>query len=483
MNKWLNLVLSLLVMTQFSFAQEHEYEHSISRDGGEGVGVIRDELNHIELDRAADQKILDIIKNSLDDDKKGRIKKSKRKLKHKNFKRNAGKVLSIVSTKMNKPFVVTAGFLRGFFQKSSKNTELYAVSRLLIKHELEIEDVILNGLRNDKGELLKDEDGQIILERVATVEQLEMALSAIIPNILTNKVRNVLVDIIMEAGVNIDVSSVATLSDLLDLFEELEFEEQEAVMKVLMDMDISVINNHEEFKDLVLLSGDLTKDQILSILVDREFNLPKGLDLEEILKKLGLQTAVDLASGIVVGNITSAIIISSISGAIGGIYTTVALSAAAAHAISINACLKKQDLIETDDDFARFCSYVVFASGSELINAKSKGFVAGKDLRLKTEKLIAKIIVKLKEKRENRKAKRAIRKKARAEKKQAKANGEVQVNESIFTKAKNGISKLTKKIKTKYQTLNAKRKLKKQSRKDNKANGVDSNTALQLQFS
>ncbi len=406
MFKTISLILSLLLSTSFAFAQSNE--------------EILKQIDQIEANHDYDAKILEFVKDGNKD--------GKHTLKHKNFKRNAGKVGSIISTKINKPFVASAGFLRGLFQKSSKNQDLYAISRLIVKHEQEIEDAIVNGITDDKG--------NVILERVATMDDLEEALSIIIPGILTKKLLLIMTDVLVEAGVDLDLSKVTKLTDLLDLFEELDEEQQATIIESVEKIDMAKVNNHEEFEDLRLLMGDLTSEQLFSLLVTRDLEIPEELEVEEILKKLGLQTSIDLVSGVVLGNIASSIVLGQITGALGGIYATVAIASTATHALSVTACLKNSDLIENDDDFARFCSYVVYASGNELVVGRSKGFVAGKNTRLKIEKLVSKIKANLKRANEKRKAKRDIRRKARAAKREAKGKNSDNLLKRTSTKIK-----------------------------------------------
>jgi hypothetical protein len=303
-------------------------------------------------------------------DEQRACRKQKRKDNFNKFARNIGKGLTWFSIETMRPFMNSANFLKGFFEKKDKNADLEALSLFFLKHEA---------------------DFALAYEGATTFEDYLEKMNEVLQDILAKKAQIILTDILKAQGIKLDgLDQVQSIEDLDLLLQKnnMSMSDLIALAKNLESLNPSVINNHPEFQDLKPLLGEISKEQIVEFVTSQSFTPNKEIDLEALFKQEKVSLIVEGLAAITGQIIVPKAVVGIISGAVGGVVGGAIVAADVGAAISMGICAsnKVQATLNTDAEMAKFCSYVLYRSAHKLMKSKSKGYTKGKAFRRKVSK-------------------------------------------------------------------------------------------------
>lgn len=371
--------LLLVMMTMFmgnSFAQEKETIEISSSD----QDLIAEQLDK-EAEAATDSKTKALLKKVSDVFKKSKtaieveVEKAKtdcadcsKQAKAKNFflrlGRTLGKGAAWVSTNTAKPFVTAAGFTTGVFEKEDKNKDIAAMYQFLLNHQAEFDDLYLEA---------------------GTPEEMVELMLAKMEEIMENKSRLLMRDVLLNLGIDRDLSSDFELSN-------------EELARIDLDkLDPNMINKHPEYQEVRGILGDFTKQELQDIVASGYFSKSISFDnVKEALPK-PYELAIAVAGQIVIPHTALGII----SGTLASLYTTPVVMADIGTAVSVGICQQPDVRVSMkgDKELRDFCSYVTNKSAYTLVKSRAKGYIGGKKMRTK-------IAEKMKERRERKEQKR-----------------------------------------------------------------------------
>lgn len=264
----------------------------------------------------------------------------KKKLTLKRVLMGAGKATTFVSVQTARPFVNAAGFIKGFFEKPSKNEDKMKYMKFFLKYEDKFSDIW-----KDFDPRLEEEQKEKIVESF-------------------KKRANSIVE---EKRAIINEDMMAYFSENTELLSN------EAVMEF--------VNNHPEFADVKELVGPIDSECI-ECLDDLElFADPFAvLNADKI-------TAIEGVAGYAVKTMVPKMVLGIVSKSLGSAVLGVGLVADAGFVTSALMCSMnkkmKSKIDDGDDELAQFCRYVVNKSAYQISKSRMKGYVKGKDFRRK----------------------------------------------------------------------------------------------------
>lgn len=371
--------LLLVMMTMFmgnSFAQEKETIEISSSD----QDLIAEQLDK-EAEAATDSKTKLLLKKVSDVFKKSKtaieveVEKAKtdcadcsKQAKAKNFflrlGRSLGKGAAWVSTNTAKPFVAAAGFTTGVFEKQDKNKDIAAMYQFFLNHQAEFDDLYLEA---------------------GTPEEMIELMLAKMDEIMEQKSRVLMRDVLLNLGIDRDLSSDFELSN-------------EELAKIDLDkLDPNMINKHPEYQEVRAILGDFTKEELQDIVASGYFS--KSISFENV--KEALPKPYELAAAVAGQIIIPHTALGIISGTLASLYTTPVVLADIGTAVSVGICQQPDVRVSMkgDKELKEFCSYVTNKSAYTLAKSRAKGYLGGKKMRTK-------IADKIKERRERKEQKR-----------------------------------------------------------------------------
>jgi hypothetical protein len=285
-------------------------------------------------------------------DLKANKDKPKKKLTLRSVLLKAGKGATFVSIQTARPFVNVSSFLKGFFERPSKNADEVEFMKLFLKHEDKFSDLWKN------------------IDHIYNVDQATELFTQRVDSIIAEKNEVISKDL---------VEHFSTSGE--------EFSEENIV---------NFINNHEAYQELKPILGDITVDQI-DHLEDIEL-------MADPMKILGASriTIVEGVSAFALKTMIPKMIISIVSKSLGGTVLAVGLIADAGMITSTLMCTMNEkvvtQIVDGDEELKEFCQYVVNKSAYQLSVSRLKGYVAGKKFRRKFIKSTEKTKVKIQEK-------------------------------------------------------------------------------------
>lgn len=285
-----------------------------------------------------------------------------------NLGRKLGRASAWVSTTTSKPFMNAAGFLSGIFEKKDKNKDITELYRFFLNHQQDFDKLYLEA---------------------GTPQELVELMLAKMEEIVDKKTNLIMREYLVSLGIKREIP--ADLSDF-------ELTDAEIASIDMKKVNPDFINNHPEYKELKGIIGDVKQEELNDIIISGYFDKSIGFEnYKAALPKIheGALTLVGQIMG-------PKIVLGVISKSLAGLYMTPTILADVGTGVSTAICLQKgtQAKFEADKDLRSFCSYVVNRSGYQLMKSRAKGYVAGKNSRVKIEE-------KIKARKERRAAKRA----------------------------------------------------------------------------
>jgi len=282
--------------------------------------------------------------------------KTKEQIVVRNVGRKLGRASAWLTTITSRPFMNTAGFFTGVFEKQENNQDIVALYQFFINHSKEFD--------------------KLYLEAETPEEMIELMLLKM-EEIVEKKSHIILKDFLVSLGIKREIP--ADLSDF------------ELTMEEIASIDISkvtpqFINNHPEYQEVKPIIGEVTQQELQDIITSGYFD--KSIGFENY--KAALPKIHEAASTLVVQIFGPKIALGIISKSLAGLYTIPVVVADIGTGISTAICLQKktQEKFDDDKDLSSFCSYVVNRSAYQLMKSRAKGYVAGKKARIKIDKKI-----------------------------------------------------------------------------------------------
>lgn len=301
--------------------------------------------------------------------------KSKEQIVLRNIGRKLGRGSAWLTTATGKPFMLTAGFLTGVFEKKEKNQDIIALYKFFLNHSKEFD--------------------KLYLEAGAPEEMVELMLGEM-QSILEAKTRIILKDFLVHLGIK---------RELPENLADFELTEAEMSSIDMSKVTPDFVNNHPEYKELKPIIGEVSKQDVEDIIISGYFE--KSITFDNYMAALPKihEAAITVVTQIFVPKMVLGVLSSSLA----GIYAVPVIAADIGTAISAGVCLQKstQEKFKEDKDLRSFCSYVVNRSSYQLMKSRAKGYIAGKNLRAKIEASIKKAKEKRAERRKKRQEARA----------------------------------------------------------------------------
>ena len=374
------LFLATLVVMNQGFAQEvqelgHQEKEVITQnlekeaDSGKHDHRIKKLLKKVsQAIKDSSQKVVVEVKKL--DDCENCAGKPKEQVIVRNIGRDLGKVSAWITTNTSKPFMTSAGFLTGLFEKKDKNKDIVALYQFFLNHSKEFD--------------------QLYVEAGTPEDMVELMLGKM-EEILEKKTHVILKDFLVSVGIKREIPE-----DLADF----QLTEEEIASIDMDKVSADFINNHAEYAELKPIIGSVSEQELNDFIMTGYFDKSIGFEnYKQALPKIheGALT--------IVGQIAAPkMVLGLISQSLVGLYATPVIAADIGTGLSTAICLQKetQEKFKADDDLRAFCSYVVNKSSYELMKSRAKGYVSGKNIRAKIEQ-------KLKERKERRAKRRAER--------------------------------------------------------------------------
>lgn len=290
--------------------------------------------------------------------------------------RTLGKGAAWVTTTTSKPFVNAAGFLTGFFEKKEKNKDIVALYQFFLNHESDFDPLYEQA--NTPVEFAK-----LLVEK-------------------SEEVYDKQTDLILRDFVKYLDPTIKVANDKKCDLSELDLS---GVDKQKLTPDY--INNHPSFKELKPIIGELSQED-LDVVLETGY-LDKKLSIDNY--KSGAPKIYEGIGALAAQLFVPKMVLGVISKSLASLYFTPVVLADLGTLASGLICSSEstKEKFKDDKDLGQFCSYVVNKSGYELLKSRAKGYVAGKDLKIK-----------LKKKLDDRKARRAAKKAAKAKEQASK---------------------------------------------------------------
>jgi hypothetical protein len=307
-------------------------------------------------------------------------KRKIRKLKFHKVLRGIGYGATWVSINTARPFMSSAGFLTGLFQKPDKDKEAFYFLQFFLNHSQEFDNLYKEvGTFEEYAQAFQHKMEEIIILKAGLI--LNDAMREITGDEMPIEV------IYKSIGVEPYASdeNIKTIIESIDIFDIDESK-----------IHPSLINEHPEYQELRPLLGDVTMDDVLNLIMKQDF--PVDVEPAAIL---GGSTP-KLYEGLMayMGKlILPKLIISKVSASAASWVTTIGVVADIGAVTSALVCSlhkKTKDAMESDAEVKEFCSYVVNQSAYKLVKARAKGFVAGKKFRKKLIRLKDRLKLKFK---------------------------------------------------------------------------------------
>ena len=290
-----------------------------------------------------------------------------------------GKGAAWLTTTTAKPFMSAASFIKGAVEKESKNKELVALYQFFLNHE--------------------DEFNELYLEAGLPEEMIELMLLKV-EEITERKSRIIIKDFLSQLGIKKEIPE-----DLKDF----ELSAEEIALIDPDKIDVSYINNHPEYKELRPILGDITKDDLMDIVMSGYLDRAISFDNYK-----GAIPSIPELVGTVVGQLfIPKMALGIVSNTLAGLYFTPVLAANIGTGVSAAICMqqKTRNQMKSDEELKSFCSYVVNRSAYELKKSRAKGYVAGKKFHSKVKEKIQR----MKEKRAEKKRQKELERQKKIE--------------------------------------------------------------------
>jgi len=289
-----------------------------------------------------------------------------------------GKGASAVSTAVARPFVNSAGFLTGFFQKESKNQDSKNFLKFFLNHEEEFDPLYKN---------------------TGTVENFAYKLQGEVEDIMTRKSVLIISDAIEElTGEKLEDKVILKTIGISPYTEDNSIETigaklRDKIFKVDQSkFSADLINEHPAYQELRPLLGDIKKDQLAEMLLNPHFEA--DIDFNAVLGGSRIQ----LHEGLIAFSsrlFLPKLALGLVSKSLGSIALGVTLAADIGTAASVLMCTTNKENIQklqddSDEELKEFCSYVVNRSAYLISKSRAKGFVAGKNTKKKFNNFLKK---------------------------------------------------------------------------------------------
>jgi hypothetical protein len=297
--------------------------------------------------------------------------------------RTLGRGSAWFATTTAKPFMAASGFVTGAVEKKDKNEDITALYKFFLNHSEEFDE--------------------LYLEAGTPQEMVELMLAKM-EDIMEDKSRIIMRDFLQHLGINKEIPD-----DMSDF--ELTAEEIASIDR--SKLDPSFINNHPEYQEVKPLVGEMTKQDLMDII--ESGYLDKSISFDNY--KQSLPKPHELVTTLVGQIFAPRIAIGIISKSLVGLYSTPLLLSQIGTGVSAAICLQNatKEKFETDKDLKSFCSYVTNRSAYQLVKSRAKGYVAGKNFRLKVNQ-------KIQDRKERRAEKRRLKEEERSQREQRKAS-------------------------------------------------------------
>lgn len=299
-------------------------------------------------------------------------KKEKRKNFFKKIGQKIGKGAAWLTTTTSKPFMTASAFIKGAVEKGDKNKDLVALYQFFLNHQEDFD--------------------HLYLEAGTPEEMVELMLLKM-EEIMEKKSRIIMKDFLISLGIN---------KEIPEDISQFELSAEEIALIDEDKIDVAFINNHPEYKEVKGLIGEMTKEELMDIVMSGYFD--KAISLENYKETM---PSIPELVGTVVGQIFAPkIALGIVSKTLAGLYALPVLAADIGTGVSAAICLKKenQEKFEADKELKMFCSYVTNRSAYQLMKGRAKGYVAGKKFHQK----IAEKVKRIKERRAEKRKKREI---------------------------------------------------------------------------
>lgn len=273
-----------------------------------------------------------------------------------NLGRKLGRGSAWVTTTTTKPFLNAAGFLTGLFEKKDKNQDIIALYKFFLNHSKEFD--------------------KLYLEAGTPDEMVELMLAKM-EEIVEQKSHVILKDYLKSLGITREIPE-----DLSDF----ELTKEEIASIDMSKVNPDFINNHPEYKEVRAIIGDVKQEELTDIITSGYFD--KSIGFENY--KAAMPKIHEGAGALVAKIFGPKIVLGVISKSLAGLYLAPTIIADLGTGLSTAICLQKetQGKFEADKDLRSFCSYVVNRTGYELMKSRAKGYVAGKNSRVKIEEKV-----------------------------------------------------------------------------------------------
>jgi hypothetical protein len=267
----------------------------------------------------------------------------------KKMARGFGKGSAWLATTTAKPFMTASGFATGVVEKKETNKELIGLYKFLLKHEQECDD---------------------LYRSVGTPEEFADAMITTVEDILKKKMNIIMKDFFAHLGLKKPEGDFHLSAADLARVDQTK-------------IDVSFINSHPEYQDLLPIVGEMKQDELQAILSSG--HLDRSVSFETY--KDALPRYHEMA-GTIMGQIfIPKIALGVISRSLVGLYSTPVVIADAAIGISVAICSQAEvkEKFSTDEELRNFCSYVTNRTAYQLTKSRAKGYIAGKKTREKID--------------------------------------------------------------------------------------------------
>lgn len=357
------LLLGLTMMINQSFAQDSK--EVLKTDKEVVAQDLEKEAGSAKHDKKTEKLLLKVAKGFKDSSVKLVIEmkkldicdsceeKPKQQVIVRNQGRKLGKASAWVSTTTSKPFLNATSFVMGVTQKKEKNQDISSLYKLFLNHSKEFD--------------------KIYLEAQTPEEMVELMLGQI-GSIVETKSNIILKEYLVSLGIT---------RELPENLANFEITEDELAGIDMEKVSPEFINNHPEYKELRPVIGDVTKEELEDIIISGYFD--KNVSFNNY--KLAMPKLHEGAASIVGQIFGPKIVLGVVSKSLAGLYALPVVLADIGTGVSTAICLQAdtKEKFSSDKDLGDFCSYVVNRSAYELMKSRSRGYIAGKNVRLKIE--------------------------------------------------------------------------------------------------
>lgn len=382
----------LLIMSQVIFASEYviQTEKGELRLNATQLSLIADNIDNEILTSNISAKNKTLVQLSsafrelADDLEQDRAEAKKPiKLKLRKLLLGASKGLTAVSVHSARPFMASAGFLKGFFQKVEKNQDSFEFLSFYLNHTKKFDN---------------------LYKTVDSLEEYSEKTFEIIETILVEKMRIIAQDSLnklLEKNENDDLIKISKDSILISLGLDKKVVDQRALSlsqiasSYIGEFNISyyspdLINEHPEYQEVRGILGDFSADDLNTLFMSDSTNAigekAASLDFESIMEGAKISIAEGLGA-FAAQLFIPKIVLGTISKSVGNIVFLPILAADLGFISSALVCSLNKNvqasIASGDEELKSFCNYTLIKSAYIMSRSKARGFVSGKKAKVK----------------------------------------------------------------------------------------------------